>query len=408
MYPVSRSFGSPLIPCLLACLGMSLASLSPPAAAQLAALGDGPWYYQTQAPALSIKVSVVARGIRNPWGMAFLPSGNILIAEKPGQFRLVLPETSTVLPVSGSPEVRVASGGGLMDLTLHPDFEANRLVYFTYVKNAEPPPGSRYHATTVLARGRLNEAENALEDVADLFVAEAWSSNAGGHGARLRFAPDGTLFMSSPFRRDDAFPQDPGSHIGKLLRLNDDGTVPADNPFVGRAGYLPEIWSIGHRAMEGLVFHPDSGELWGSEHGPLGGDELNIIHKGGNYGWPDVSYGRDYSGVLVSPLLGRADILPPELLWIPSIAPSGLMFYTGEHFPEWHNNLFSGSLMTGRVPATGHLERIAFNEDGEETREWLLTDLRQRIRDVQQGPDGLIYILTEESDGALLVMEPYE
>lgn len=374
------------------------------AAAQPARLGEGPWYYDTQLE--RIKVSVLARGIRNPWGMVFLPSGNILIAEKPGAFRIIRNGVLGPEPVAGAPEVRVASGGGLMDIALHPRFENNRLVYFTYVKNAEPPPGSRYYATTVLARGRLNAAETALEDIEDLFVADAWSTNAGGHGSRLLFAPDGTLFMSSPFRREDEAPQDPGSHISKLLRLNDDGSVPADNPFIGVAGYKPEIWSIGHRAIEGLIFHPETGELWGSEHGAQGGDEINIIHRGANYGWPLVTYGRDYSGALVSPLLGHPDMVAPRLLWIPSIAPSGLMFYTGEHFPAWRNHLFSGSMMTGRIPATGHLERIAFAEDGSDTREWLLADLHQRIRDVRQGPDGLIYVLTEEADGALLLIEP--
>jgi glucose/arabinose dehydrogenase len=369
-------------------------------------LGDGPWYFDTYAPSSRIKVSVVARGITNPWGMAFLPSGNILVAQKPGGFRLIRQGQMTPDVVDGSPEVEVASGGGLMDVVLHPDFVSNRLVYFTYVKNAEPPAGARYYATTAMARGRLNEEEAALENVEDVFVAEAWDPTPGGHGSRLRFAPDGTVFMSSPFRRNFEKPQDTMSDISKLLRLNDDGSIPRDNPFVGREGYLPEIWSIGHRAMEGIAFHPLTGELWASEHGPQGGDEVNIIEPGGNYGWPVVSYGRDYDGTRVSPQPWQPDMLQPEIFWVPSIATSGLMFYTGDEFPQWENDLFVGSLMTARVPGTGHIERINFNENGEQRRESLLRELHQRVRDVQQGPDGLIYVLTEETDGALLVIEP--
>jgi glucose/arabinose dehydrogenase len=380
--------------------------LSSVLSAQQFPLAQGPWYYDTWSPASKIKVSVVARGISNPWGMAFLPNGNILIAEQAGQLRLIRDGRLDPTPLPGAPEVQVASSGGLMDLVLHPDFANNRLVYFTYVKNAEPPVGADYYATTALGRGRLNEAETALENVEDVFVAEAWGVQPGGHGARLRFAPDGTLFMSSPFRRDVDNPQNTLSDVSKLLRLNDDGSIPADNPFVGMDAYLPEIWSIGHRAIEGIAYHPVTGELWASEHGPQGGDEVNIIRKGGNYGWPVVSYGRDYDGSRVSQVPWQEGMIQPELFWVPSIATSGMMFYTGERFPQWHNDLFVGALMMARMPGTGHVERIEFNANGEQKREWLLGDLKQRIRDVQQGPDGLIYVLTEEDDGALLVIEP--
>lgn len=374
------------------------------AIAQQPPLGEGPWYYESASPTQKLKVSVVVRGISNPWGMAFLPSGNILVAEQAGQFLLI--SDGELSSVSGSPEVQVASSGGLMDVVLHPDFASNRLVYFAYVKNAEPPAGADYYATTAVGRGRLNDAETAVENVEDVFVANAWGIQPGGHGARLRFAPDGTLFLSSPFRRDLDSAQNTMSGISKLLRINDDGSIPADNPFVGRDGYLPEIWSIGHRAIEGITYHPVTGELWTSEHGPQGGDEVNIIQKGGNYGWPVVSYGRDYNGTRVSEVPWREDMLQPELFWVPSIAPSGMMFYTGDKFPGWQNNLFVGSLMTARMAGTGHIQRIEFNEFGEQRRESLLTDLKQRIRDVQQGPDGLIYVLTEEEDGALLVIAP--
>lgn len=368
-------------------------------------LGEGPWYIETAAPALHIKVSVLARGIAHPWGMAFLPSGNILIAERAGQFRLLQTAENVLTAVSGSPEIDTASTGGLMDIALHPDFANNRLVYFTYVKSGVPPTGESYYSTTALARGKLNLQEDGLTDVEDIFVADAWSSSPGGHGSRLLFAPDGTLFMSSPFRRDMDGPQDRMSHIGKLLRLNADGSVPQDNPFVSAAGVLPEIWSLGHRAMEGMAFHPLTGELWTTEHGPQGGDEVNIIQPGNNYGWPLVSYGRDYDGSRLGPLPGPQGLQEPHMLWVPSIAPSGTMFYTGDEFPEWKNNIFVGSLMTARLAGTGHIERIEPDESGGLKRERLLTELKQRVRDVRQGPDGRLYVLTEEADGALLVLE---
>ena len=391
---------------LLVLICLSVCSIM--ASAQPFPLSEGPWYYDTYAPSSRIKVSIVARGIENPWGMAFLPSGNILVAQKSGGIRIIRNGSLDPAIVTGTPEVRVASSGGLMDVVLHPDFAENRFVYFTYVKNAEPPAGADYFATTVMARGRLNDAESALENVQDVFVADAWGTAPGGHGSRLRFAPDGTVFMTSPFRRDLDSAQNTLSDISKLLRLNDDGSIPHDNPFVGREGYLSEIWSIGHRAQEGIAFHPVTGELWASEHGPQGGDEVNIIQKGGNFGWPVVSYGRDYDGTRVSTQPWQEGMLQPEIFWVPSIAPSGLMFYTGDVFSQWRNNLFVGALKSGRRPGTGHVERIVFNAQGEQRRERLLDDLNQRVRDVQQGPDGLIYVLTEEADGALLVIEPAE
>jgi glucose/arabinose dehydrogenase len=389
---------------LLATLLLTL--LAAQANAQAFPLGDGPWTFPTHSPEGSIKVSVLARGIEHAWGMAFLPSGSILIAERTGAFRLIRDGKLVEAALEGAPEVTRVGTGGLMDIALHPDFARNRLVYFSYTKPGPAPDGGEYYATTALGRGRLNEAETALTDIEDVFIADAWSAVPGGHGSRLRFAPDGTLFMSSPFRRDFDNPQNMRSHISKLLRLNDDGSAPADNPFGGSDEHLPEIWSIGHRAIEGLVFHPATGDLWATEHGPQGGDEANIIRKGANYGWPLVSYGRDYDGSRVSQIPWMAGMEQPELIWVPSIATSGMVFYTGERFPEWQGDLFVGSLMTGRIPGTGHIQRIEFNADGEQKRERLLVDLKQRVRDVQQGPDGLIYVLTEEEEGALLVLEP--
>ena len=216
----------------------------------------------------------------------------------------------------------------------------------------------------------------------------------------------GGSFGTNP---EGARAQDPSSHAGKLLRLRDDGSVPDDNPFVGRPGYKPEIFSMGHRNQQGLAFHPETSAPWATEHAVQGGDELNIIEPGKNYGWPVVSYGRQYNGPRVTERFWADGMQEPLVFWVPSIAPSGLTFYTGDRFPQWKGNLFVGSLMTGRIGRTGHVERIVFNENGEElAREWLLTELRQRIRDVKQGPDGLLYVLTEANQAALLRLEPVE
>jgi glucose/arabinose dehydrogenase len=369
-------------------------------------LGDGPWLFQTYEPATQIRVSVVTKGLSHPWGLAFLPSGDMLVSERRGTLRLIREDGTLVgQPIAGVPAVAEASSGGLMDIALHPQFGSNRWVYFAYVKPGDPrPSGAQYYATTALGRGRFDGT--ALTDVEDVFVPDAWSTAPGGHGARILFAPDGTLFMTQPHRRELERAQITTDHVGTILRLNDDGSVPADNPFVGRAGFLPEIYSYGHRVGEGLALHPQTGALWETEHGPQGGDELNIIEPGGNYGWPLVTYGRDYDGKRVSDRPWREDLIAPELFWVPSIATSGLMFYTGERFPGWKGHLFVGALMTARMPGTGHVERIVFNENGEQRREWLLGELEQRIRDIKQGPDGLLYVLTEEAEAALLRIEP--
>ena len=289
-----------------------------------------------------------------------------------------------------------------MDVALHPRFSENQLVYLTYSK-----PGDEGVRVT-LARGRLNGL--ALRDVRDLFLSDPVRGTAA---SRVVFAPDGTLFMtvggafgaSTGGRRA----QDPADTVGKVVRLRDDGSVPDDNPFVGREGYRPEIYSLGHRNQLGLTIHPDTGALWLHENGPLGGDEINLIRAGGNYGWPVVSYSREYSGPRVAFRTWQEGMEPAEIVWLPSIAPSGMVFYDGDRFPNWRGSLFVGALRTGMIRNTGHLERIVFNERGEEVRrEWLLAELRQRIRDVRQGPDGLIYVLTDADEAALLRIEPVE
>ena len=371
-------------------------------------LPDPPVEYRT-AEGQGIRVSVVTTGLTYPWGLAFLPDGSALVTERLGALRVIREGVLDPHPLSGVPEVFTGTAlAGLMDVAVHPEFSDNRWVYLTYSKPTAA--GS----TIALARARLEG--HALSDVRDIFVSDA----EGAAAARLLFASDGTLFMTLGGayggRRSSA--QDPGSHMGKVLRLRDNGTAPDDNPFVGRAGHNPEVFSVGHRNPMGVAIHPDTGALWASEHAPMGGDEVNIILPGRNYGWPVVSYSREYNGQRISDRPWREGLEQPEIVWIPSIAPSGLLFYTGDRFPAWRGDLFVGSLMTGRVERTGHLERIKFNSRGlEQRREWLLTDLRRRIRDVAQGPDGLIYVLTSGSflgvdpargGAALLRIEPAE
>ena len=369
-------------------------------------LGDGPWEYTTyEQGGTPIRVSIVARGLRNPWSLAWLPDGDLLITERGGQLRRIRNGALDPTPLTGLEGFPIDK---LFDVALHPDFVANGLVYLTYIKRVtHPDDADAYWATTALLGGRLTET--GLADVEEVFEADAWRELSGGDASRILFAPDGTLYMSSSHRRDPDGPQDPRSHVGKLLRLNDDGSVPRDNPFVGDDAYRPEIWSTGHRTVLGLTFHPETGALWETENGPQGGDEVNIIERGRNYGWPLVSYGRDYSGLPAAPRPWREDLVAPVVFWVPSIAASGLQFYSGAGIPAWEGNLFVGAMTVGRIPRTGRLERIVFADNGGEIRrESLLGDLRQRIRDVREGPDGLLYLLTDEADGALLVIEPAE
>ncbi len=369
-------------------------------------LGDGPWLYDTSERTTRIRVSVVTKGLSHPWSLAFLPDGSMLITERPGRLRILRDGVLDPTPVAGLPSIQAGGTAGLMDVALHPQFAANNLVYFTYTKSGKRPDGSAgYWGTTVLARGRFDG--KALTEVRELFAAEPWGTLSGGDGTRVVFARDGTLFLSSSHRREPTGPQDPGKDFGKILRLNDDGTIPKDNPFAGRSGYRPEIYSIGHRTVLGMTIHPQTGALWETENGPQGGDEVNVVLPGRNYGWPEVTFGRDYDGSKVG-VRQKEGMEEPIVFWVPSITASGITFYTGDRFPAWKGNLFVGSMTVGRIGRTGHLQRIVFNDKGEQRREALLTDLRQRIRDVRQGPDGLLYLLTDEDQGALLRIEPVE
>jgi len=366
-------------------------------------LGAGPWTYTTYEKNTKIRVSVVTKGLSHPWGLVFLPSGDMLVTERPGRVRIIHSGLVAPEPVADLSKLSVDV---LFDIALHPDFSKNGFVYLTYIKKGKAPDGKNgYWATTALARGKFDG--KALTGVQDVFVADAWQPLNGGDGSRVAFGPDGKMYFSSSHRRNPDAPQDLSSDVGKILRLNDDGTIPKDNPFVGKAGAKPEIYSLGHRTVLGLTFKPGTSELWETENGPQGGDEVNVIKAGKNYGWPLVTYGRDYDGKRL-PGPSRDGFEPPELFWVPSVTASGISFYSGDEIPAWKGNLFLGSMTVGRLPGTGNLQRIVFNENGEQRRESLLTDLHQRIRDVRQGPDGLLYLLTDENDGAMLKIEPVQ
>jgi glucose/arabinose dehydrogenase len=346
--------------------------------------------------------------------MAFLPDGAILITERPGRLRIVRNGVLAPTPAGGVPEVRAQSLAGLMDLALHPRFAENKYIYLTYHKpiaNAAPAAntgrgggGGGTPGVITLARGRWDGS--ALTDVRDIF-----SALASGNASRILFGKDGMIYMTVGVGDPPAAAQaqDPNSLAGKVLRLRDDGTVPPDNPFIGRAGYRPEIYTLGHRNALGLALNPVTGEIWECENGPNGGDEVNVLQPGKNYGWPVVSYGRFYAGPRVSERPWQEGMEQPLVFWVPAIAISGMTFYTGDKFPNWKNHLFVGGMRTGEVPRSGHLERVDFNDRWEELhREGMLRELQNRIRDVRQGPDGFLYLLTAENDGALMRLEPSE
>jgi aldose sugar dehydrogenase len=351
-----------------------------------------PRVFDTLDPSTAIRVVPVVSGLANPWSIAFLPNGDMLVTEKTGQLRIVRNGTLDPQPISGVPQVVAMGQGGLLEVSPHPRFAENKFVYLTYSK-----PGEKGN-TTALARGRLEG--NALADVRDVFVADAWNNFPIHFGSKIAWGGDGTLYMTVGERNDRNRAQDTTHHAGKVLRLRDDGTAPPDNPFVGRAGFRPEIYSYGHRNLQGLAFHPETGELWENEHGPQGGDELNIIQPGKNYGWPVVTFGREYTGEVITNQPWREGMEQPVMIWVPSIGISGMAFYTGERFPAWKGNVFVGGL-AGQV-----LQRVAFTPRGPVGRESLLADLRQRIRDVRQGPDGLLYVATDANPGAILRIEP--
>lgn len=362
-------------------------------------LGDGPWHYQT-GETMDITVELLAR-MEYAMAMTFLPDDSLLVVTRKGILYQLKDGALKEIPGGPASVFNAESGSpgtshGYIDIALHPDFANNQQVYLVYTKPVEG------NARGTLTLGRARWTGSALEGFEDIF---------GGKGelggvSRIAFAPDGKLFMTSTGGGD---PQALDNIAGKVLRLNDDGSIPADNPFVGQAGVRPEIYSYGHRGALGLAIHPQTGAVWQAENGPNGGDEINLIEPKLNYGWPVVSLGRTYQGPWQAEKPTHEGYQPPVVYWMPSIAVSGLMFYTGDALPKWKGDIFVGALRTGEVNGTGHIERILLNEKFEELRrESLLVDLHKRMRDLKQGPDGYIYVAIEERDGGILRIKPAE
>jgi aldose sugar dehydrogenase len=380
---------------LLLKLGAALA-----AAAWIPACGR-PDYSQAQAPqspnpqptAGVVRAEVVARGLDHPWALEFLPDGRMLVTERPGRLRIVGGGGHISPPLAGVPAVQASGQGGLLDVALDPAFGQNQLVYLSY---AEPGPGG---AGTAVARGRLTD--RGLEEVQVIYRQEPKVSGGNHFGSRLVFAPDGRLFITQGERFSHrAQAQDLTSLLGKIVRIEPDGSIPDDNPFVGRSDARPEIWSYGHRNVQAAAIQPETGRLWTVEHGARGGDELNHPEAGKNYGWPVITYGIDYSGFRIGEGVAKAGMEQPVYFWDPVIAPSGMVFYTGDAFPGWKGSILIGSLRGALVrlqldgPRVGLEQR--YRDDG----------LDARIRDVRQGPDGLIYVATDEDDGRILRVMP--
>jgi len=349
-----------------------------------------------KAAPTQVRTVVMASGLWHPWSLAFLPNGDMLVTERNGKLRVMRDGKLDPEPIAGVPPVHSVRLSGLMEILPHPKFAENHLVYLTYTKDV-----AKDQVATTLARGRLKGQQ--LADVKDILICDSWAGD-GGSGSRLAWGRDGMLYMTTGASNGNAA-QEGTSLRGKILRLRDDGSPAPGNPFAGKPGFRAEIYSMGHRNSLGLAFNPVTGDLWNNENGPYGGDEINIIKPGANYGWPSVSFGRDYSGPQIVSF--KEGTVLPIVFWAPSIAPSGMAFYTGDRFPEWKNNVFVGAMLGGAVQGYPHLERIVFNDKWDETsRESMLVDLRKRIRDVRQGPDGLLYVLTDEDPGELIRIEP--
>lgn len=340
----------------------------------------------------TLQVNELASGLDHPWGMVFLPSGEILITERSGQIRRFNFATGLSKPLSGVPEVAADNQGGLLDITVDPDFENNQTIYFCYSRPTDGGSSSSVASATL--------SGSSLSNVKDIFVADSVVDNGFHFGCRVAFDNNQHLFVTLGDRysyMDEA--QNLDNHFGKIVRIMGTGDVPADNPFTD--GEAPEVFSYGHRNVQGLTIHPETGEVWAMEHGPKGGDEVNIIKAGNNYGWPVITYGIDYNGSIISDKTEQEGMEQPVLYWDPSIAPSGMTFYDGAVFNDWQGDLLVGALKFR------HLRRITFNEAGEVTSQVeYLRDRNERIRHVEVGPKGLIYVLTDASNGKLLQLAP--
>ena len=361
------------------------------------------------APQVQFRTVTVVDGFQNPWSIAWLPNGDMLVTERPGRIRTVRDGQLLPEPMANVPAVKASGQGGLFDIVLHPDYAENGWVYVSFAK----PAAEGDEATTTVIRARIRD--NALVDIEEVFEADAWSNSAGHYGGRIVFDDEGYMFISSGERMAPSTgdltqhpAQQTDNHFGVIVRLNDDGSVPGDNPFVGRAGYAPEIWSYGHRNPQGLAFDAETGLLWETEHAPQGGDELNLIQPGKNYGWPVIGYGVNYgSGTPIHASREQEGMEQPAAFWVPSIAPSGLMIYRGEPFSAWNGNLFAGGLSADH----GRISRLTVRDGVVSGRAPMLMQ-EYRVRDVRQGPDGFIYVATDSQRGsvttAIIRLEPMQ
>ncbi len=341
----------------------------------------------------TVKVTTVASGLDHPWGMAFLPDGRMLVTERSGQLRIVSPDGSVSEPLPGVPDVQTGGQGGLLDVALAPDFPTSRVIYLTYSE-----PGEGGESGTAAARAVLSS--DGLRDVRVIFRQSPKVRSRVHFGSRLVFANDGTLFITTGERGRMRDSQDLSRHMGKVIRVHPDGRVPDDNPFVGQRGAMPEIWSFGHRNLQGATLDRETGQLWTVEHGARGGDEVNTPQAGLNYGWPVITYGVNYNGAQIGIGTARDGMEQPVHYWDPSIAPSGLTFYHGDRFPNWRGNLLVGSLKFGL------LVRLEVQNGRVMHEERMLDGLGDRVRHVVEGPDGYVYLLTDEGNGRVLRLEP--
>jgi glucose/arabinose dehydrogenase len=341
-----------------------------------------------------VRAETVASGLVRPWALAFLPDGRMLVTERPGRVRVVSASGELSEPLAGVPDVAARGQGGMLDVAVDPDFANNRFVYLTFSE-----PGEGETAGTAVARGRLGDGR--LENVQVIYRQVPKVRSGSHYGSRIVFRGDGTMFVTAGDRGNQRpLVQDLSTGVGKIVRINTDGTIPRDNPFVGRSGALDAIWSYGHRNLQGATLHPETGQLWTVEHGARGGDELNHPEAGKNYGWPVITYGVDYSGERIGEGTAKEGMEQPVYYWDPVIAPSGMTFYTGDRYPGWRGSLFIGSMTPGA------LVRLVM-ENGRVTREErYLGDLGERIRDVVQGPDGLLYLVTDNQNGRVLRVVP--